>query len=414
MSDSLGNLEFEVLLDKLVYGGEAMGRLPDGRAVFVPYALPGEQVRIRLIEEKRGYARGKLLDVVSPSKLRIEPVCKHFTICGGCHYQHFPYEAQLEAKTEIFRDQLIRIGDIDVPPVQDAVPSLEQHNYRNHIQFHMHPSGKLGFQKWRTNEVVEIDECFLPDDALTDLWKQIEIDSESSDRISLRVGSDDETMIVFSGDSSEPPAMNIDIPLSVVYGGPSGKRVLAGEGQLDIEILGRSFQVSADAFFQVNNAMTEKMVSHVLEQLPLDKETVIIDAYCGVGLFSAFLAPKVGQVIGIESAKAACDDFVENLKDFENVSLYQDEVENTLPVLDEPVDIILVDPPRAGLATKVVDAITQKNKPKVLVYISCDPATLSRDAKRLINGGYTLKHVTPFDMFPQTYHIESISLFERI
>ena len=414
MNDSLNNDEYEVQLEKFVYGGEAMGRLPDGRAVFVPYAMPGEKVRIRLSEEKRGFARGEPIEILSIAEARVEPACKHFTICGGCHYQHLSHDEQLAAKVDILREQLTRIGGIEDPPVHAAVASPNSHNYRNYVQFHIHSSGILGFQKWRSNEVVEIEECFLPDKALLELWQQLEMDAKSPvNRVGLRIGTDGEMMMILSGDSAKPPEMSIDIPVSVVYQGADKPHVLAGSPHLYIGILKRKFRVSAGSFFQVNNAIAEKMVEHVLEIMPGESDITLIDAYAGVGLFSAFIAPKVGQVIAIESSGAACDDFANNLDEFENVSLYQDEVEQTLPKIEEDIDIILVDPPRAGIGTKVVDAITQQHKPKMLIYISCDPATLSRDAKRLSKGGYSLRQVTPFDMFPQTYHIESISVFER-
>jgi 23S rRNA (uracil1939-C5)-methyltransferase len=157
--------------------------------------------------------------------------------------------------------------------------------------------------------------------------------------------------------------------------------------------------------------MAEKMVEHLITCLPVSLSTVLLDVYCGVGLFSAFLAPKCKTVIGIESSESACEDFTVNLDEFDNVELYEGNAEDVIPHLEAKPDIVLVDPPRAGLDKSVVDGILKLN-PKVIAYVSCDPSTLARDAARLINGGYTLKEITPFDLFPQTYHIESISLFE--
>jgi 23S rRNA (uracil1939-C5)-methyltransferase len=181
-----------------------------------------------------------------------------------------------------------------------------------------------------------------------------------------------------------------------------------------MEILGRPFRVSAGAFFQVNNAVAEAMVQHILDTLPefvpLSAQTVLLDVYCGVGLFSAFLAGRVGKLVGIEASPQACEDFVVNLDEFDNVELFEAPAETVLPVLDDEPDVILVDPPRAGLDTAVLDSIVEL-APEVLVYVSCDPATLGRDAKRLTRAGYRLAQITPFDMFPQTYHIESISFW---
>ena len=187
--------------------------------------------------------------------------------------------------------------------------------------------------------------------------------------------------------------------------------VMAGEDHLIMQVLERPFYVSAGSFFQVNTIMAEKMVSHLLEKLPLPAKT-ILDVYCGVGLFSAFLAPECERLIGIESSSSACEDFAVNLDEFDNVELYEGAAEEVIPHLEAEQAIVLVDPPRAGLDKLALDGIKQL-APDVIAYVSCDPSTLARDATRLISDGYRLVDVTPFDMFPQTYHIESISLFEK-
>jgi 23S rRNA (uracil1939-C5)-methyltransferase len=187
---------------------------------------------------------------------------------------------------------------------------------------------------------------------------------------------------------------------------------MAGSDHILMRVLGREFKVSAASFFQVNTVMAGKMVEHLLASLPVSLSTTLLDVYCGVGLFSAFLAPKCGRVIGVEASESACEDFTVNLDEFDNVELYEGEAEDVIPHLEVKPDIVLVDPPRAGLDKAVVDGILKMN-PGFIGYVSCDPSTLARDAARLINGGYKLMEVTPFDMFPQTYHIESISLFER-
>jgi 23S rRNA (uracil1939-C5)-methyltransferase len=185
--------------------------------------------------------------------------------------------------------------------------------------------------------------------------------------------------------------------------------VLAGSDHLLMEVCGRRFQVSAGSFFQVNTRMAEALVTHLLEIMPLPGET-ILEVYCGAGLFSTFLAPQCKRLIGIEASQAACEDFVINLDEFDNVELYEAAAEEALPALEVRPDIIVVDPPRAGLDRRVLDAILAMGA-TTLAYISCDPSTLGRDAARLTAGGYVLKQITPFDLFPQTYHIESVSLF---
>ena len=408
---------FDVQLEKLTYGGEAMGRLPDGRAVFVPFVLPGELARVRLVEEKRNFARAELLEVLEPSPQRITPKCKHFGVCGGCHYQHMPYEAQLEAKAEIVRDQLQRIGKIKDPPVWPTVACPNPYYYRNHIQFHLSEAGNLGFIRNETRPgppVLEITECHLPEPLINSTWPQLEFEPDTEiERVSLRAGAEDDLMLILESQSLEPPELELEAGISVVHLSEEDALVMAGEDYLVMPVLGREFRVSAGSFFQVNTVMAEKMVEHLLERLPLPAKT-ILDVYCGVGLFSAFLAPQCERLIGIEESPSASEDFAANLDEFDHVELYEGAAEEVIPALvGEIVNLpyALLDPPRAGVDARALDGIRQL-APKVIAYVSCDPSTLARDAARLIAGGYRLVEVTPFDLFPQTYHIESISLFK--
>jgi len=409
-------MEHEILLTTLTYGGDAMGRLEDGRAVFVPFGLPGERVRIRLIEEKRSFARGELAEILEASPQRIIPRCKHFGTCGGCHYQNLPYEEQLKVKTQILRDQLTRIGRIENPPVQAMIASPSPWNYRNHVQFHLTKEAKIGYigaNLRLTPTVISITECHLPEESINSFWPQLEFEAGTNiERVSLRAGRDDDLMLILESDSAESPELEIEAEISVAHMFEENAVVIAGNDHILIPVLGRDFRVSAASFFQVNTALAEKMVEHLLTYLPVSLSTTLLDVYCGVGLFSAFLAPKCKRVIGIESSSSACEDFSFNLDEFDNVELYEGLAEETIPHLEAKPDIVLVDPPRAGLGKSVVDGIL-KLSPQVIAYVSCDPSTLARDAARFINGGYRLNDVTPFDVFSQTYHIESISIFER-
>lgn len=393
-----------------------MGRLADGRAVFVPFGLPGERVRITLTEEKRNFARGAIVEVLDASPLRIAPRCIHFGVCGGCHYQHLPYGEQLKAKREILRDQLTRIGKIENPPVQEMVPSPSPWNYRNHVQWHLTEVGKLGYMMAQTPRVFAIQECHLPEGSINAMWPRLEFEPEMDiERVSLRSGVDEELMLVLESDSPESPELEIEAGISVAHVFEENAVVIAGNDHLTIRVLDRDFRVSAASFFQVNTAMAGKMVEHLRANLPADPSATLLDIYCGVGLFSAFFASTYERVIGIESSSSACEDFAFNLDEFENVELYEGLTEEILPNLIRhvtDVTYVILDPPRAGLDKAVVDEII-KLSPKVLAYVSCDPSTLARDAARLIHGGYKLKQVTPFDLFPQTFHIESISFFER-
>jgi len=406
-------MEHEVTLTTFTYGGEAMGRLEDNRAVFVPFGLPGERVRIRLTQEKKNFARGEIIEVLEASPDRIDAKCKHFGVCGGCHYQNLPYEKQLIAKTDILIDQLKRIGKIESPPVQDMVACPVPWNYRNHVQFSLDGDGKLGFQRSNSNRVVPITECHLPESSINNFWDQLEFESETNvERVSLRTGEDDDLMLVLESIDHETPELEIEAGISITHVFEGNTVVIAGSDHIVMNVLGRDFKVSAASFFQVNTVMAGKMVEHLLAKLPVTESTTLLDVYCGVGLFSAFFAPKSKTVIGIESSESSSEDFTVNLDEFDNVELYEANAEDVIPQLEAKPDIVLVDPPRAGLDKAVVDGIL-KLKPSHIAYVSCDPSTLARDTARLISGGYRLKEVTPFDLFPQTYHIESISIFER-
>lgn len=405
-----------ITLDKLTYGGDAMGRLPDARAVFVPFALPGEQVRIRLVEEKRGYARAELLEIIQPAPDRITARCPHFGICGGCHYQHLPYASQLEVKTAILRDQLTRIGQISNPPIQPIQPCPNPWNYRNHVQFHVHPDGRLGFQAPNSNRIIPISECHLPQESLNELWPQLEFETDTGiERLSLRLGADEDIMLLLESRQPEIPGLDVQAGISVVHQFDGESVLLVGDDHIRMEIQSshtsqsRSFHVSSGSFFQVNTCMAGALVDHLLSNLPDNLDT-LLDVFCGVGLFSAYLAPRVRRLIGIEASPSACEDYSLNLDEYDNVELYEATAEQALPALQVKPDFVLVDPPRAGLERDALEAILEM-QPKTLAYISCDPATLARDARRLLNGGYQLQHITPFDLFPHTFHIESFSFF---
>jgi len=261
--------------------------------------------------------------------------------------------------------------------------------------------------------MVPISECHFPDVSINGFWHQLEFEPETDiERVSLRAGNDDDLMLVLESESSEPPELEIEAGISVAHIYEENTVVIAGKDHIFIRVLERDFKVSAASFFQVNTVMAGKMVEQLITQLPITQFTTLLDVYCGVGLFSAFFAPKCKTVIGIESSESSCEDFTVNLDEFDNVELYEGEAEEVIPHLETKPDIVLVDPPRVGLDKTVVDGIL-KLDPSVIAYVSCDPSTLARDAARLINGGYKLKQVTSFDLFPQTYHIESISIFER-
>jgi 23S rRNA (uracil1939-C5)-methyltransferase len=405
---------FDVRIDRQAYGGDAVGRLPDGRVIFVPYAIPAELVRLSITEDKHRHARGELLEVLEASSERVIPRCPHFSTCGGCHYQQMNYLTQLNAKAGILREQLARIGGLREVPATEIIAAPDPWNYRNHIQFHLTQEGKLGFQKAHSNQPFAIRECHLPVAAINRLWPQVEVEPMPGlERISLRVGMEEDTMLILESSDPQPVDFSIeDLAVSVVQLGPAGSVVLAGSDSITIEVSGKRFHVSAGSFFQVNTLQAQAMVKYLTDHLILDHKMTVLDVYCGVGLFSAFMAPKVKRLVGVEVSPEACEDYSTNLDEFDNVELYEDTAEDVLSQVNFTPDVIIMDPPRAGLGAKTVEGILAQGATH-LAYISCDPATLARDGKQLATGGYSLVSLTLLDMFPQTYHIESISLWEK-
>lgn len=409
MSDSI-----IVKIEKLIYGGDGLARLPDGRAVFVPFVLPGEEVSLNIIEEKPRFARALPLEIIKPSPKRITPLCKHFGTCGGCHYQYIPYQDQIIFKREILLDQLKRIGNINDPPLLNIFPSPETWHYRNHMQFHPDPKGQLGFVDITGQAVFPIQECHLPQDLISETWPKISLDENSGiHKASLRQDSFDEVMLLFEGDEETPPEMDLDLPISAAYLNPSGfSYTMAGNDTLAYKIKEKILQVSAESFFQVNTIQAEKMVDFILDSINKVNTKEILELYSGVGLFSIFLAEFADHLTAVESAISSCYDFAANLDAFDNVSLYEATVDEALPGLLIKPDLVLLDPPRAGLTKQARDLILQMQSPQVL-YISCDPATLARDLKQFLSAGYRLESIAAFDMFPQTYHVETMTVLRR-
>ena len=300
---------YEITLDKFIYGGETMGRLPepDGRAVFVPYALPGERVRIRLVFQKRGFARAQLLEVLEASPERIAPKCPHFGGCPGCHYHHLPYEAQLRAKEEILRDQLTRIGKIENPPVKKIISAPEIWNYRNQMDFLVTERKIAGNT---SPNLLYLEECHIPAPAINEFWADLEFGANDIfEQISLRQDVADNLMFIFYSDNPETPEMTLEDELSVVHVNDGETIVMGGDDHIVTTLHGRPFRVSATSFSHPNTAVAEKIITHLLENLPLNPKSTLLELHSGIGSFSAFFAPKVERLICVEESPVACDDF---------------------------------------------------------------------------------------------------------
>ena len=409
----------------LSHAAEGIGR-HEGRAIFVPHALPGEIVRAEIVSEKKNFARARLLEIVTPAPERITPPCPHFPSppsamgergegvwgCGGCQLQHLAYPAQLAFKQQTVLEQFRRVGGFSAPPVRAVLPSPSPFHYRNHVQFSLTPQGALGFQASGSNTVIPIRECHLLNPALEELRQHLTIESAPElERLTLRANADD-ALIVFESES-DAPDLELDMPVAAALLRPNGASYTLAERDYLIEtVRGRDFKISAGSFFQVNTAQAEALVELVLGALALTGHETVLDVYSGVGLFSAFIAPRAVRVIGIESFAPAVRDAVNNLDEFDNIELYEAAAEDVLPALEVTPDAVVLDPPRAGCAPAVLDALIACGA-NVIVYVSCDPATLARDAKRLCASGFALDWVQPVDMFPQTYHIECVARFSK-
>jgi 23S rRNA (uracil1939-C5)-methyltransferase len=402
----------DVRFEKIVHGGDAMGRAPDGRAVFVPFAAPQDLARVEILEEKKGYLRGRLVEVLEPSVNRVTPRCPLFGDCGGCHLQHMDYPAQWQAKREILREQLARLGNIADAPIAEGFPAPQPFHYRNHIQFSLAKDGKLGFNRNSSHRVVSVEECFLPLPQLELLRRSLDWEPVPGVRqISFRAGDDGE-MIVLESDTGETPETMVEAEVSMAMLGPDGEAEYLAGGPLRYEILGRMFQVSAGSFFQVHTAMIPAMVNQVLAYANVQPGEIVLDLYCGTGLFTAFLAERAARTIGVELSKTAVEDFTTNLAEFNAVELYAASADQALPAIEGPIHVAVADPPREGLEEPALLELL-RHSPSRIVLISCDAATLARDGGRLRVGGYVLQEITPFDLFPQTFHLETISLWKK-
>lgn len=411
----------ELAIQNLNHAGEGLARLA-GRVVFVPGALPGETVRAEIVQEKKGFARARLLEVLSPAPDRIAPRCPHHAApraaagalaCGGCQLQHLAYPAQLAFKQTQVSEQLRRVGGLAEPSVRPTVPAPAPFGYRNHLQFALAPEGQLGFKAAGSDAVVPIRECPIAEPALMDLFGRLNFESVPAvERVSLRLGAEAEQLLIFEA-AADAPEVELDLPISAALLRPDGAALaLAGRDYLVLTVKGRDFKVSAGSFFQVNTAMAERLVDEVLAALDLRGGETVLDLYCGVGLFAAFLAPHAGRLIGVEAFEPAVEDAAVNLDEFDHVEIYCAPAEDALPGLDARPAAVVADPPRAGLGPEVVGELLRLG-PARLAYVSCDPATLARDARQLVAGGYDLAYAQPLDMFPQTHHVECLALFTR-
>jgi len=407
------SLTIELEMTAMSREGQALGR-HQGKVVFVPYTVPGDIVRARIVEDRKRWTRAALVHVLEPSPQRVQPPCPYFGTCGGCHWQHIDGATQLAFKQDMVFDPLVRQGRIADPPVLPVLAMDDPWAYRNHVQFAVDPSGALGFQGARSHDVVPVERCLLLHPLLDELHQALDVEWPELERLSLRAGiHTGRQMIILETHGDEIPELDVTLPVSCVFRRSDGLDVaIIGQDTYLETIHDRPFQVSASSFFQVNTLQAEAMLDVVAKYLEPDPADVLLDVYCGVGTICLSFQDQVGTVIGIEEHPAAIEDAWINAAEDEAVTLIQARAEDVLPQLEERVTKVVIDPPRQGCKPQVIEALIRLGAERI-VYVSCNPATLARDACLLAEGGYRLLEAQPIDMFPQTYHIETVSLWQR-
>ncbi|MBN1642293.1 MAG: class I SAM-dependent RNA methyltransferase [Anaerolineae bacterium] len=404
---------FELELQAMSHLGQALGR-HEGKVVFVGGAIPGEVVRARVVEDQKRWARAELDDVVVPSPHRVAPPCPYYGECGGCHWQHIDAAAQLAYKRGIVVDQLARLGNRQAPVQPTLGMDTEPWFYRNHVQFAVDAEGALGFQAARSHRIVAIERCLLLHPLLDELHAVLDLDWPDLRRVSLRAGiHTGEQMVILETEGDDVPELEIDVPVSCVLRRADGADVpLIGSDVYHEALRGRRFQVSASSFFQVNTRQAEAMLDVVAGYLDPHPTETLLDVYCGVGAIGLSLVDRIGRLIAVEEHSAAVRDARANARAHGAATVIEGRAEDVLPGLEEQVDSAVIDPPRQGCKPEVLRALLRL-APQRIVYVSCDPGTMARDVVALCGAGYRLSELQPIDMFPQSYHIETVSLLER-
>jgi 23S rRNA (uracil1939-C5)-methyltransferase len=387
----------ELQLEGFAAGGKAVAHAPDGRVVFVEFGIPGERVIAEITREDATYIEATTVAVLDASPARVIPRCEYFGTCGGCQLQHIDYSEQLKLKTEVVRDQLRRIGHFESPPLRDMIGMADPWNYRNHLRFTVRRDGDVGFMEHGSHRFLRIDDCDIAHPKVNEVLRATQGRTMQTAQLSVRVGE-------HTGDLLVQPKLR--------WRPGRSRHVPSGQAHYTEQIGAQRFRISSPAFFQVNTRQAERVADLVVARVRDAKPRVVVDAYAGVGTFAALLAPHVAQLITIEYSAAAGDDAEVNLAPFPNVHRVVGTVEDTLPDLEPAPDVVIVDPPRVGLQLAVIDAILA-SPARRLVYVSCDPATLARDLRLLIDGGFALTEVQPLDMFPHTQHIECVTTLDR-
>lgn len=447
---SIGD-KITIQIDDLSHDGAGVGRI-DNLVIFIPGALPGEQIEAEIIEVRKNFGRGKLLSVLESSRSRITPPCPVYESCGGCQLQHLNYQAQLNHKKERVENALARIGNIEDISVNPVLEMEDPWRYRNKAQFHaaqIKGKLKLGYYRSGSRELISIEDCLLLPAHFTSLIKMLETELNKQGIaayspktktgvlkhvIVKQSETTGEMMVIlitrlslFPQGKSLAKKIMTENPCikSVVHNiNPNPKEILgkdfhqlAGSDRIKEKLGALEFLISPPAFFQVNTKQATHLCEKVVEYANLSGKETAFDLYCGTGTLSLWLAKDAKKVYGMETNPGAIEDVKANasLNKIGNVEFIAGQVEKTLPELlakNIKPDLIVLDPPRQGVAISVLEEIA-KVAPPSLIYVSCDPGTLARDLGILKDFGYKTLKIQPVDMFPQTGHVECCVLLYR-
>ena len=389
----------------------------NGIVVFIPKALVGEKVRVRITEIKKNYARAKIVEVLEKSSKRTISLCPYYDECGGCNLRHQTPEENLKFKQEKVQIALNKIGKLNII-VDDIIPSVRNDNYRNKVSFKVEKN-RIGFYGEGTYQLIDIENCLLADSNINDALKVIrtyikEYDNEIKSII-IKYGnaSSDLLIDIYSTNNDDINILeyldnNIRNLKTVIF----NDNIVYGNGYIKQISNGLMFNCSSKSFFQVNSLTSEKLYETAISLAKLTKEDIVLDLYCGTGTITSIIALYAKKVIGIEIVEDAIIDAKYNLEinGINNVKFICGDATKEISKINEKIDVIFVDPPRKGMDRSAI-SIMKKIKPKKIVYISCNPVTLARDLSYL-NDMYEIKKVVPVDMFPNTAHTECISLLE--
>ena len=375
----------------------------EGHVINVAGGIPGERVVARIHRYRRRrkeHVSAMVAQVLEPSPARVKPRCGYSGMCSGCQWQHVDYETQLTFKRERIERCLELYPPLEGVRVRDTLPAPKTFYYRNHARFTVRRGGQLGFSNRITRRFVRIEHCMLMDPLINRTLVEFQDRAGETTNMSIRVGANTGDLLV------QPTFQNPDI------------RVVSGQTHFVERMGDRDLRVASPSFFQVNTAQAENLIELVRRGLNLRPNDVLVDAYAGVGVIAILLAPYVRRAIAIEESASAVEDGMANAGGLDNVEFVQQKTEDALADLvalcglDGPPNSVVLDPPRVGCHLHALDALDGL-RPEKVAYVSCDPQSLARDLDILARGGYEVVEVQPVDMFPQTYHVESVTIMRR-